>query len=454
MRMCKEKFGKTSAEIGAMFNLSESTVRGKMRLADLPEEGKKALEEGKISEGVARRLLTIQTAMGPEKTNILAETLTNRSFEKPEQVEFAIANHIKEDKEALQITSSWTDDGKAKSNFPLDWQPGRNSELTFAQFKKVYKGDAGPITVRYPLIDSLNGTFDRITCPSSVPLKDAFSYLLSWVVREEGSPETIFEKRLAESAPEILEAIRELIDSPACTKCPFYLIASKDGYCTRKVCYDRKLSVWARQRVEEVSKEIGIKPFNKATDGSYFVRTTSEYYEAEYKWFEKAFNAKAAHLRLVYDPSKSYSKKRFTNDDNVELVTVDAKKVAAFLKNKKSPFEEDRSNWMQEQEKERANADRSRSYIEEVLAIHFGRFLYGSLPAGALCYLSRSSSALENRDAMLSQLGWNVLNMGMSYKELKQGPVFCAKHIQGIATEIGLKLPDEVIQAAEQFEVK
>jgi ParB/RepB/Spo0J family partition protein len=56
MLMYREKFGKNSEEIGKLFHLSDSAVRGKIRLLDLPEEIK--VQVGKtITEGAARDLL-------------------------------------------------------------------------------------------------------------------------------------------------------------------------------------------------------------------------------------------------------------------------------------------------------------------------------------------------------------------------------------------------------------
>lgn len=53
----RDEFGKTSAEIGELFGLAESSVRNKMRLVGLPVEIQQLLSEGKIGEGVAREMI-------------------------------------------------------------------------------------------------------------------------------------------------------------------------------------------------------------------------------------------------------------------------------------------------------------------------------------------------------------------------------------------------------------
>lgn len=55
----RDEFGKTSAEIGELFGLAESSVRNKLRLLGLPEDVRAALRDGRISEGAARELLSL-----------------------------------------------------------------------------------------------------------------------------------------------------------------------------------------------------------------------------------------------------------------------------------------------------------------------------------------------------------------------------------------------------------
>lgn len=55
----RDEFGKSSREIGGLFGMSDSAVRNKMRLLELPEEARKALEEVRMSEGAGRMLLSL-----------------------------------------------------------------------------------------------------------------------------------------------------------------------------------------------------------------------------------------------------------------------------------------------------------------------------------------------------------------------------------------------------------
>lgn len=57
MAVYRDQFGKTSNEIGQLFHLSDSAVRNKIRLLDLPQEAKDGLKAGTMTEGAARALL-------------------------------------------------------------------------------------------------------------------------------------------------------------------------------------------------------------------------------------------------------------------------------------------------------------------------------------------------------------------------------------------------------------
>jgi len=59
MQRYMDGFGKTSEECGQFFGCSAATVRGKVRLLELPDEAQTRLAGGTISEGTARTLLSM-----------------------------------------------------------------------------------------------------------------------------------------------------------------------------------------------------------------------------------------------------------------------------------------------------------------------------------------------------------------------------------------------------------
>ncbi|NMC30726.1 MAG: ParB/RepB/Spo0J family partition protein [Pelolinea sp.] len=60
MQRYQDEFKKTSAEVGKLFHLSDSAVRGKMRLLDLPVEIQDKVGR-ELTEGAARELLTFES---------------------------------------------------------------------------------------------------------------------------------------------------------------------------------------------------------------------------------------------------------------------------------------------------------------------------------------------------------------------------------------------------------
>lgn len=82
MVIYKDTFGKTSAEIGAYFGMSDSGVRNKMRLLKLPDEAQDWLRRGEISEGTARALIP----MFEELTLAERQALENSDNLKPSDI--------------------------------------------------------------------------------------------------------------------------------------------------------------------------------------------------------------------------------------------------------------------------------------------------------------------------------------------------------------------------------
>lgn len=99
MKRYRDEFGKTSAQIGELFGLSESAVRNKIRLLELPEGVRAQISAGStISEGAARELLTLFDL--PEALRRRAEDHWDEDFHPSEIVRSALngagGEHIRE----------------------------------------------------------------------------------------------------------------------------------------------------------------------------------------------------------------------------------------------------------------------------------------------------------------------------------------------------------------------
>ncbi|RKZ20964.1 chromosome partitioning protein ParB, partial [bacterium] len=71
-----QEFGLTQEEIAQRVGKDRSTIANKLRLLSLPEEAKKALMEGKITEGHARALLGIRNE--EKRKKVLQEILRGK----------------------------------------------------------------------------------------------------------------------------------------------------------------------------------------------------------------------------------------------------------------------------------------------------------------------------------------------------------------------------------------
>lgn len=90
MARYRDEFGKSSKEIGELFGMSDSAVRNKMRLLELPEEPRQALEEGRMSEGAGRMLLSLYAL--PEHLRANAEGNYDKNTKPSEIIKDAIQN--------------------------------------------------------------------------------------------------------------------------------------------------------------------------------------------------------------------------------------------------------------------------------------------------------------------------------------------------------------------------
>lgn len=79
-----------------------------------------------------------------------------------------------------------------------------------------------------------------------------------------------------------LKFIEHLENPPACTACPFYTKLDGEHYCGMIVCYSRKARAWARQRMHNASKTLGIALYDPEAVAEKIGRQLIEEGLAEY----------------------------------------------------------------------------------------------------------------------------------------------------------------------------
>ena len=124
----RDDFKKTSAEIGELFGMSDSAVRNKLRLLELPESAQESLKAGQIGEGSARRLLTLQRVRPDQVQEVIQKTAEHDLS--PTEVEKEISYHLAGDKTVKTMWESWRKGTPLAGSglWPLDWKPEKSGK--------------------------------------------------------------------------------------------------------------------------------------------------------------------------------------------------------------------------------------------------------------------------------------------------------------------------------------
>lgn len=206
LKQYMEQFGATSKQAGELFGMNEATVRGMVRLLDLPQAAQEALDAGKITQNTARTLLSMQKVAPPEKViETVVKIVKKENKALPDEVIEETISHMND---VMEMWDEGNRDGK-----PLGGRGGWPLEMK-----------------RFP-----NHLLPRMT------------------------EETVgkYEKHL-----------EHLTNPPACTACPFYTKVRGSHYCGLKVCFEMKRIAWERHIIEQASKRLSI-PIYDAEDGGY-----------------------------------------------------------------------------------------------------------------------------------------------------------------------------------------
>lgn len=199
-------FSASSKEAGELFGLNDATVRGKVRLLDLPKEAQTQLADGKISEGTARTLLSMQkVASAEDVTKVISKLIKSDGKELPDDV-------IEEEIQSL------------KNVIDLFNENYRNGEPT--------AGHHG------------------------------------WPLAMKKFPNQHLPAMSVEAVAANEKHIDHLINPPACNACPFYTKVRGSHFCGLKICYERKFHAWGIHAVETASKKTKIEIYTD-TDGPY-----------------------------------------------------------------------------------------------------------------------------------------------------------------------------------------
>jgi ParB/RepB/Spo0J family partition protein len=228
MRCYMVEFRKSSRQAGEFFNVNEATVRGTIRLLDLPEAARQRLASGEITIGAAKKLLVLMRvspeSIAPSVERIVAGDMPDKVIEE------ALESLVYKNK-AKKMWVSWHN-GPAMAGaglWPLD-----TPTATFAKYLPPVAGLEG-VDIRLAK-KALEG--GELTAQNRPQLEEWARKLQSGLVAAVA---------LIDQGADAgtIERLDQLINPPACTACPFYVRANNNHFCTWKICHTRKKEAWA-----------------------------------------------------------------------------------------------------------------------------------------------------------------------------------------------------------------
>ena len=449
MQRAMQDFKYTSKQVGELFGKSESTVRGLVRLLDLPTQAQEKVRDGAISQGTARQLLTIVPLVKKESLDQIALGLAQNPGRPDYQVKWDIASALEKAK-AVKMNSDNAGDGL----WPLDWTFGMNMPTG----KDALSGWKGPKQIETVL--------PGVGRPQKLPIGDVFSTIATRILEGKSRDEIV------QQYPAWVDAVdhlAQIANPPTCSGC--VRMAKYDGspYCGMKACFDRKRAIWLAQELEAMSKETGIRIYDKDEDGAEQIRITEEWVwrddhdaKARNETNKARFQNGDPDLRLglvdeKYSQNDWLTKHRFIA---VFDVSTEARAKVAAKKAKQAESEEYERNRAANREIEDKNRDQSRKFLAEValdcFAVAFSKF--DNL--GVMMALARVNDngtedmpRAKKLQVLRRMLAGKALDHVYEWKDMLQGPVLFAEHLQGVATSWGVKLPEDWLETAARYAI-
>jgi hypothetical protein len=417
-------------------------VRGLVRLLDLPAPVQDKVSSGEITQGAARKLLTI-ARVDPKQVTAAVE-----HFASGTSAEDVIMLSMSQSDNAFSMWGSWND-GKPRAGsglWPLDMAP---EKFPMAQLPELRASEVAK---------ALDMEFTA----------DLRSKIERYLISQDMHPVYIANKLDAtaeiERCPEdadLIERIVHLANPPACASCPFHAVADRTHYCGFKPCHGRKRKAWVADEMQKISKRLKIAVYDPVADGKAFIPLEENTYQNSYKVHAELVKKQDPGLRLQAHKSE-YSNHKWTESRFCRLILVG--KTAEAVKKKKRDAganeqarEEERRRQYQLEQARRDGAQKfAREYASPLFAVAFKEMTH----VVAMCALAgvgmpkkniKKADVLADLRRRLADKALRNLD-GLSWSLFEKGPLAVAKYLQKVATTWGVKLPGDFMDVAKGFE--
>lgn len=452
-RRYMDEFEATSKQAGEFFGKSDATIRGDVRLLDLPEAAKVELAEGRITVGTARKLLTVQKA-DDEGVKMAIEAIA-KGGDVEEIVNRALS------KNAFCMWESWL-----SQEMPM---AGSSLWALSEPVTKAWKEHIPELDVRWA-VKAINGTVAVL----DVSGPEFTATVNSWNYDIASYPTPGLND-------DVTERLRQLFEPPACTACPMYVKNAKAHYCTWKPCWERKRKGWGRMELEKVSKKLKIPIFDPETDPKESV-SVDTLWSRDHDWmsgwkregkadyYKKIFADRTAdttlRLRLKWPSGGMYGGNQhcLTDHHSVEVVDTDPKMIKWLEKQKESNIaakekkQSGQSASDLEYARKHANQRLFGEFIEQIAGPIFGDALAGLDNLPLLQQFARLDDddladlgdAEKKRRCRIEIMG-DAISETLEWEEKATGPAGCAEKVAAMANAWGVKLPADWQAQAEAF---
>lgn len=429
-----EEFKVSSEGAGHFFGRSGATIRGDVRLLDLPVDVQAKLATGEITVGSARKLLVIQRVSGKDAIKKAAKALVQNDVD----TEHIIERELHDGENTIEMWSSWRHDGDDHSHragyglWLLSTPPAKlpNSLLPVMKWNDALK-----------LLGKESTADNRAMIEKwmSVLQHDA-SHAHELI--NNGAPEDDIDRLLT------------LLDPPACTACQFYARAGHDDYCAFKACHSRKVTAWCKAELARMVKKTGIPAYDPASDGKEIFILNNGWNDngKSKKLFEDHTDLR---LQISYTSNQGQmgQKHSFTDSFLVRAVAVGATAKKQIEKRRKENAERNKAydntarerQWKIERENKSAS-DKLLKLARDIFAPTFAGLAMG--PLSALLGNEKINSK-DKPEYYQQQAAARALGAVCPWSFLEKGPLTVAKRLQETAKAWGVKLPADWFEIAQ-----
>lgn len=327
MKTYIEQFGATSKEVGELYHLSGSTVRGMLRLLELPDVVQERLNEGSLSRGQANKLLVLQSIS-------------------PDLVEKA-ANKIKADQPVREVDNLIESIVIGSKNTTLMWRSYQGKEVRAGyglwrlddnSINGIRPVDAKALLKQYKSIEKEVIKIDSTRKPFEA-LEIMIQYLSDYLNDGMGDKESAVQEFLGlfEGSEEtFVRFLLNQVSPPTCADCQMHKIINDDHICANRPCHDWKKALWVHGELSRIADELSAPVYDPEKDGECYPDTPPRWgtdSEGKYRILDNPFDGligKSHDLRIRIEPLTS-TMHPHTNSTSIQLVAIGkaAKKLSA-----------------------------------------------------------------------------------------------------------------------------